>query len=173
MRKINKVLGMLFLIFLCGLLFAACGEKTAVEERPVSTETESLPLEKEEETESASEDTTIYVVEGGIYYDMESVAEYIHLYQMLPENYITKQEARNRGWDSDKGNLWKVTDKMVIGGDRFGNREGLLPEELGREYYECDVNYDGGFRTGERLVYSNDGLIFYTDDHYESFTQIY
>jgi guanyl-specific ribonuclease Sa len=62
---------------------------------------------------------------------------------------------------------------MIIGGDRFGNREKLLPEESGRTYFECDVNYEGGFRGSERLVFSNDGLIFYTEDHYESFEKMY
>jgi len=76
-------------------------------------------------------------------------------------------------YDPQKGNLWDVTDKMSIGGDRFGNREKLLPEEDGRVYFECDINYEGGYRGSERLVYSNDGLIFYTEDHYESFEQLY
>lgn len=62
---------------------------------------------------------------------------------------------------------------MSIGGDRFGNREGLLPDAEGRKWYECDINFSGGFRGAERIVYSNDGLIYYTSDHYESFTQLY
>ncbi|WP_276648398.1 ribonuclease domain-containing protein [Trichococcus flocculiformis] len=62
---------------------------------------------------------------------------------------------------------------MSIGGDCFGNREGLLPKKSGRTYYEADIDYDGGYRGAERIVYSNDGLIFYTDDHYESFEQLY
>ncbi|MCK9253846.1 MAG: ribonuclease, partial [Clostridiales bacterium] len=77
------------------------------------------------------------------------------------------------GWDASRGNLWEVTDRMSIGGDRFGNREGLLPDQEGRVWYECDVNYNGGYRGAERLVYSNDGLIYYTDDHYQSFTRMY
>lgn len=111
--------------------------------------------------------------ENGTYTDPLSVAEYIHTYNKLPSNYITKKEASDLGWESEKGNLWEVTDKMSIGGDKFGNREGLLPKKEGRTYYECDVNYEGGYRGAERIVFSNDGLIFYTDDHYESFTQLY
>ena len=68
--------------------------------------------------------------------------------------------------------MWKVADGMSIGGDRFGNREGLLPEEDDRIYYECDIDYEGGYRNGKRIVFSNDGLIFYTEDHYESFEEI-
>ena len=111
--------------------------------------------------------------ENGSYTDPYQVAEYIHTYKKLPPNFISKKEASSLGWDSDKGNLWEVTDKMSIGGDKFGNREGLLPKADGRQYYECDVNYQGGYRGAERIVYSNDGLIFYTDDHYNSFTQLY
>lgn len=110
---------------------------------------------------------------GERYSDPERVAAYLHAYGELPPNFIRKDEAKALGWDSARGNLWDVTDGMSIGGDRFGNREGLLPEADGRVWYECDVNYAGGFRGAERIVYSNDGLIYYTADHYESFTLLY
>jgi hypothetical protein len=113
------------------------------------------------------------LVEDGSYTSPEDVAEYLHFYGHLPDNFITKSEARALGWDSQDGNLEEVAPGMSIGGDSFGNREGLLPKADGRKYYECDVNYEGGYRKGERLVYSNDGLIFYTDDHYKSFEQLY
>ena len=109
----------------------------------------------------------------GYYSSEEEVALYLDTYGELPYNYITKEEARELGWVASEGNLWEVTDEYLIGGDRFGNREGLLPEESGRQYYEADVNYEGGYRGPERLVYSNDGLIYYTDDHYDSFTLLY
>ena len=118
-----------------------------------------------------AEQTTL--AEDGSYTSPEDVAEYLHFYGHLPENFITKSEARDLGWDSQKGNLDKVAPGMSIGGDTFGNREGSLPKADGRKYYECDVNYEGGYRGEERLVYSNDGLIFYTDDHYKSFEQLY
>ena len=101
------------------------------------------------------------------------MAAYIHEFNELPPNYLTKDEAEALGWDNSEGNLWEVTDGMSIGGDFFGNREGLLPKKSGRSYYEADIDYEGGFRGAERIVYSNDGLIFYTDDHYESFEQLY
>lgn len=107
------------------------------------------------------------------YTSKEDVALYIHTYGKLPKNFIRKKEARNLGWESNQGNLWDVTDKMSIGGDRFGNREGLLPKAEGRYYYECDINYQGGYRGAERIVYSNDGLIYYTENHYESFVKLY
>lgn len=109
------------------------------------------------------------IQENTPYYSAEEVAAYLVFYGELPPNYLTKNEARDLGWIAEDGNLWDVTDKMVIGGDRFGNREGLLPKAEGRQYYEADVNYYGGHRGSERLVYSNDGLIFYTDDHYDRF----
>ena len=111
--------------------------------------------------------------EEGAYSSKEEVALYLFTYERLPKNFITKEDAEDLGWQSDKGNLWDITDQMSIGGNPFGNREKLLPSKEGRLYYECDINYSGGYRNAERLVYSNDGLIFYTDDHYDSFTQLY
>lgn len=109
----------------------------------------------------------------GCYTSKEDVAEYIHLYNSLPDNFITKSEAKALGWDSSSGNLWDVAYGKSIGGDSFGNREGSLPKANGRKWYECDINYCGGYRGSERIVYSNDGLIYYTNDHYESFERLY
>jgi hypothetical protein len=113
------------------------------------------------------------ISEDGYYTSPDDVADYLHLYGKLPGNYLTKKKARDLGWVSSDGNLWEVTDKMSIGGDHFGNYEGLLPDGDGRKWNECDVNYNGGYRGAERLVYSNDGLVYYTEDHYESFEKMY
>ncbi len=110
------------------------------------------------------------IKKDGYYYTTEDVSTYLSTYGTLPPNYITKAEARNLGWDSDEGNLWEVADGMVIGGDSFGNREGLLPK--GVKYYECDVNYYGGYRGDDRIVYSSDGNIYFTTDHYNTFEHI-
>ena len=115
----------------------------------------------------------ISVEENGEYSSKDEVALYIHTYGHLPSNYITKNEAKNLGWDSSKGNLWDVAPGKSIGGDKFGNREGLLPKADKRQYYECDIDFDGGYRNEKRIIYSNDGLIYYTGDHYNSFTQLY
>lgn len=128
---------------------------------------------EEELNETTDEIRNETIDEDGYYSSPEDVALYIHTYDELPDNYLTKEEARELGWEASEGNLWEVTDEMLIGGDYFGNREGLLPEEEGRNYFEADVNYEGGYRGAERLVYSNDGLIYYTDDHYDSFQQLY
>ena len=113
------------------------------------------------------------ITEEGEYTSKEDVAQYLYLYGHLPPNYLTKAEAQELGWVASKGNLWKVAPGMSIGGDRFGNREGLLPTAKGRKYYECDIDFDGKYRNGKRIVFSNDGLIYYTEDHYESFTLLY
>ncbi|MBF7097489.1 ribonuclease domain-containing protein [Alkalibacter mobilis] len=120
-----------------------------------------------------TQETVISVIEDESYSTKDEVAAYLHEFGHLPPNYITKSEAQKLGWDNSKGNLWEVTDKMSIGGDYFGNREGLLPKDKDRKYFECDIDYNGGYRGAKRIVYSNDGLIFYTEDHYESFERLY
>lgn len=125
----------------------------------------------ESQDNEISNDLDSEVLKGEPYYTKDDVALYLHLYKELPPNYLTKSEARDLGWDSSKGNLWEVTDKGVIGGDTFGNREGLLPDG---KYFEADVNYNGGFRGAERLVYTSEGkVIYYTGDHYENFELLY
>lgn len=121
---------------------------------------------------TAPEDTALppSVEKDGSYTTPEDVAEYIHTFGTLPANFITKKEAQALGWDSSKGNLWDVAPGMSIGGDHFGNYEGLLPEG---DYHECDVNYAGGYRGAERIIYDDDGSIWYTNDHYKSFEQLY
>ncbi len=124
----------------------------------------------EESAPSQSQETQIEAEQA--YTDPQEVVDYIEAYGGLPPNYITKEEAESRGWVPSEGNLQDVVPGMSIGGDYFGNFEGHLPEEPGRTYYEADVNYEGGHRGAERLVFSNDGFYFYTDDHYASFTQL-
>lgn len=113
------------------------------------------------------------LAEDGWYYSRDDVALYLHTYNHLPTNYLTKNEAEALGWNNKEGNLWDVADGYCIGGNRFGNYEGRLPEKSGRTWHECDVNYQGGYRGSDRLLYSTDGLIYYTEDHYNTFTQLY
>ena len=109
---------------------------------------------------------------GTSYTSAEELALYIHTYGHLPSNFITKEEARALGWSG--GGLDKYKKGACIGGDVFSNNEKLLPEKKGRKYYECDVGTLGAKERGaERLVYSDDGLIFYTSDHYSTFTPLY
>ena len=114
----------------------------------------------------------ILVEEDGWYTDKEHVAAYLKKYGKLPGNYITKNDARKLGWNGSRSGLWDVAYGKSIGGDRFGNYEELLPVKKGRQYYECDIDFDGWEANAKRIVYSNDGLIFYTEDHYETFEEI-
>ena len=120
---------------------------------------------------STETDDTVSVQEGAYYYDLENVVLYLDAYGELPDNYITKKEAQELGWQG--GSVEKYLEGAAIGGDRFGNREGLLPKEQGRSYTECDLNTHGeSSRGAERLIFSNDGLYFHTEDHYETFTEV-
>ena len=117
------------------------------------------------------EDNDKLPVYGEYYYDLSNVVLYIETYGELPANYITKSEARKLGWEG--GSVENYQEGAAIGGDYFGNREGLLPEAEGRSYTECDIDTNGyGSRGSRRLVFSNDGLYFYTSDHYESFSEV-
>lgn len=122
---------------------------------------------------SAGAAADVSVSEDDTYTDKDHVALYLHLYQKLPANYISKTRAKKAGWDAEKGNLWDVCPGKSIGGGAFYNDDGLLPEKSGRTWKECDIDYAGGYRGAKRICYSNDGLIFYTDDHYQSFTRLY
>ena len=125
---------------------------------------------KQGSTDPSPENT---VEEDGSYTSKEEVALYLHLYGHLPDNYITKDEAERLGWISNKGNMEKVAPGKSIGGSAFGNYEGNLPKKKGRKYYECDIDFDGRYRNAKRIVYSNDGLIYYTEDHYKTFELLY
>ena len=140
-------------------------ESEVIEETTGEEFTESLPEEEPVEEPALSED--------GTYTSKDEVAEYLYLYSHLPSNFITKKEAKKLGWVSSEGNLDEVAPGMSIGGDYFGNYEGLLPEADDRDYYECDIDFDGTYRNAKRIVFSNDGLIYYTEDHYESFELLY
>lgn len=110
--------------------------------------------------------------EGGSYTSKEDVALYIHLYGRLPDNFITKKEAEALGWSG--GSLEPYAPGKCIGGSYFGNYEGLLPKKKGRSYTECDIDTLGKKSRGsKRIVFSNDGLIYYTEDHYNTFELLY
>ena len=187
----------LWVIALAALLLAACGisehtsdNQPAPETQETQTDAEEpedqeeaaepdapseSPAEEEvpEEPEEQAETKDANVLpEDGTYTSKEEVAEYIHLYGRLPDNFITKKEAQELGWEG--GSLEPYAPGKCIGGNRFGNYEGLLPVADGRVYTECDIDTLGADKRGaKRIVFSNDGLIYYTEDHYESFTLLY
>ena len=117
--------------------------------------------------------SSVTVKKGGEYTSMEEVALYIHTYGTVPPNFVSKTKARNAGWEASEGNLWEVLPGMSIGGGGWHNDEEVMPGEYYDQWYECDINYAGGYRGAERLVYSDNGMIFYTPDHYESYCRIF
>lgn len=160
-KHLYSLLCFLLMSVLSLSLFTGC----AKEDVDLATDILTAVLETELEEPTLSED--------GTYTSKDEVAEYLHTYGHLPSNFITKKEAKKLGWVSSEGNLWDVAPGMSIGGDYFGNYEGNLPEADGRDYYECDIDFDGTYRDAKRIVYSNDGLIYYTEDHYETFELLY
>lgn len=153
---------------------------------PAEEETAEEVPETDEEPEEAPEETPIppdlslpedpngigaepALDPDGSYTTKEDVALYLYTYGELPKNFITKNEARDLGWSG--GGLDDYADGMCIGGDRFGNYEGVLPEG---NYHECDIDtLHASSRGAKRIVYSDDGYIYYTEDHYESFELLY
>lgn len=138
-------------------------------EEPAGVPDSDVGEEKQPGGDETPEDVGAGIDENGVYNSAEDVALYLHIYGHLPENYITKSEARDLGWNG--GSVENYAPGCAIGGDTFGNREGVLPE--GR-YHECDIDTIGeNSRGAKRLVYSDDGRIYYTEDHYESFILLY
>lgn len=97
---------------------------------------------------------------------------YLFLNHRLPEGYLTKEEAKERGWKPLQGNLSEIAPNAVIGGSVYKNWDKRLPSLPGRIWYEADIEYEGGFRNGKRIIYSSDGLMFITFDHYFTFSEI-
>ena len=167
----KKWLSMLLALILAGsMLLSGCSElgMELAEELLALTEATS---EYATEPEILPADDGTPLREDGAYSSKSEVGLYLYLYGKLPGNYMTKDEAYDLGWSSKAGNLWEVAPGKSIGGDKFGNYEGLLPK--GKQYYECDIDYEGGYRNSKRIVYSKDGYIYYTEDHYETFEQLY
>ena len=168
------LLAVLMLVFFGGPGEEAVQVPEATAQVQVLADTQQAEPAPEEEPPAQPEEAPEVpaIDEDGSYTTKEDVALYIHTYGRLPRNFITKNEARDLGWDG--GGLEDYAPGKCIGGDRFGNYEGLLPEADGRRYTECDIDTLGaGKRGAKRIVFSNDGLIYYTDDHYESFQLLY
>ena len=141
-------------------------EDVSLTERSVGSDVEDTDLSGKSESKPAAIDR------NGIYTTKEDVALYLHTYGELPGNFITKKQAKKLGWSG--GSLEPYAPGKCIGGDYFGNYEGRLPEKKGREYHECDIDTLGKSKRGaKRIIFSNDGLIYYTGDHYENFELLY
>ncbi len=184
-KKILKILAeiswlypiiILLMIFICGIYVGRVNRKDVVEEAKIvykdddskkieNKATENVNLSQSSENED--------IKENGNYSDKEELSAYIHLYNKLPINYISKKDAIEAGWKQGEENLDSILPGMSIGGDEYGNSSDCLPKKEGRKYYEADVDYTGGVRNSKRIIYSNDGLIFYTEDGYENFERLY
>ena len=181
MRRFTRLTGALLALLLAFSVLSGCGgaapgvpsctaapaaDAVPAADAPSDAEADAVSPGESDKSSPAALD------EGREYTSAEDVALYLHLYAHLPQNFITKKDARALGWNG--GGLDDYADGKCIGGDRFGNYEGLLPDAPGREYHECDIDtLHAASRGAKRIVYSNDGLIYYTEDHYESFILLY
>ena len=164
-----KLSPMLALLLVIGAIFFGVpgGEEAIPEALPAETLVQEAAPEA---AQTLAEEAAPAIDADGSYTTKEDVALYIHTYGCLPKNFMTKDEARDLGWEG--GGLEDYAPGMCIGGDHFGNYEGLLPED--RDYTECDIDTLGAEKRGaKRIVFSDDGLIYYTEDHYESFELLY
>lgn len=176
-RSFQKWIAVLLLLVSLAGIFAGCRKKQQTPTPAPTQAAETIaPETKAPETKAPetdppeASDEPALLDENGSYTTKDDVALYIHQYGHLPNNFITKKEAQALGWSG--GSLEPYAPGKSIGGSHFGNYEGLLPE--GHNYTECDIDTMGkNGRGAKRIVFSDDGLIFYTDDHYESFTQLY
>ncbi|MDY4488172.1 MAG: ribonuclease domain-containing protein [Candidatus Limivicinus sp.] len=177
MKKFTKFSAYLLALLMLAALFTGClsapAEQAGGDVPAVSPVESSAAPAAESSAAPAEENSDAPVIDQyGSYTTKEDVALYIYTYGCLPQNFITKDQARQAGWNG--GSLEPYCPGMCIGGDSFGNREGLLPKAQGRSWTECDINTLGADSRGaERIIFSNDGLIYYTGDHYESFTLLY
>ena len=157
MRKMARILALLLAAALVwtGLALGAGNQKTKVEDL-------NLPV------------TSPTPEPDGPIIDPRSIADYLFSHDMqLPENFITKKEARALGWDNSRNYVGDVAPGKSIGGDTFGNYEGRLPTGKGITYREADCYYNGKKRNAYRVVYSSEGRVWYTEDHYNTFTELF
>ena len=174
----KKRLAAWLLALVLALSLAGCGEdtsKVAVFPSQDAQQQDTLPDDDSAVSnlpDDGDDSGAEAIDEDGSFTSKEEVALYIHTYGRLPGNFITKKEAQALGWPG--GSLEPYAPGKCIGGSRCGNYEWLLPEKEGRTYTECDIDTLGAESRGaKRIVFSNDGLIYYTGDHYESFELLY
>ena len=168
----KKLLSFLCVLLTAFTLIAGCDADITMSDTSGSQTAMTDPAEigKHDVSQSALEKAKELVDEDGVYVTPAMVAAYIDTFNKLPQNFITKKEAQLLGWDSSKNHVSDVAPDKSIGGDRFGNYENKLPKG---NYRECDINYTGGKRGAERIIFDNDGDVYYTNDHYNTFTQLF
>ena len=175
-KKLSPILALLLAIVAAFFGYTGLTDDAAAPSEPVSL-VQDVTEESTDTLDDPTEDITETPTEAaldpdGAYTTKEDVALYLHTYGELPSNFMTKKEAKALGWPG--GGLDDYAYGMCIGGDRFGNYEELLPDADGRTWTECDIDtLHADSRGAKRIVFSNDGLIYYTGDHYESFELLY
>ena len=154
--------------FLFSALLVACST-------PTVSDDESEEIEQTSSSDVSKKSIYEAVEESGLYTTKDSVAAYLCKFDKLPGNYVGKDEGISI-YESKTGktfskwnfNPW-TTLGVMIGGDVFDNREGLLPSGC---YHEADVDYSAKNRGTKRLIYQSDCVIYYTADHYETFNKL-
>ncbi len=162
--KLRRIFALLLAMLLALVPLTACGDSE------IASDILDLVIDVLEEDPSSPTENAPAIDENGQYTSKEDVAFYLWTYKHLPQNFMTKNEARALGWEG--GSLEVFAPGCAIGGDRFGNYEGLLPDG---DYRECDIDTLGKDSRGAcRIVYTADCTrIYFTDDHYETFTLLY
>ena len=161
MKGKSNIIIILLLVAIGLLLYNNCNREASPTTAPAEKKENAEGIGKREGSSNEIDDLTKEAV----------VVPYVKSHGKLPEYYITKKEAREKGWEASSGNLCDVLPGRAIGGDFFSNREGILPEKPGRKWFEADLNYNCGRRNADRLVFSSDGLVFVTHDHYKTFEE--
>lgn len=168
-KKSPSIIIILLLIIIALLAYNTFSHKGKVSKSEVTQNNSSVTKQTENKSdisETSSENQSIEEL------TKESVVvAYVKAHGQLPDYYITKREARAQGWNPAEGNLCEVLPGRAIGGDVFTNRERSLPTASGRIWYEADLNYDCGNRNSDRILFSNDGLVYVTHNHYKTFEQ--
>lgn len=157
-----------FLVIVSLILFSACSFQRGSPDQRGYSHQATTALSSSLSKAGAQEENSLESFED----TAEWLVPYLKKNGHLPPVFITKKEARDAGWIASEGNLHEVLPGRIIGGDSFGNREKRLPAGKNKRYTECDLHYEGGFRTEDRLVFSSDGFYYVTLDHYESFLDV-
>lgn len=190
-KKLWRLLSVLSTLLLVVLPIAGCdysytpesttetGTYTSISDTSGQANSNTESSAQQEQTDSSSattkkqtDETDDYLDKDGSYTSKEDVTNYLIQYGQLPDNFITKKEAKKLGWSG--GSLEPYAPGKCIGGDYFGNYEEVLPVVSGRTYHECDIDtLNAKSRGAKRIIYSDDGQIYYTEDHYKTFTLLY
>ncbi len=165
MRKGNRGRNLAALLLALVLLLSACVTGAFAAKKTRKTRATPPPVAQDALPEETAE--------PGPREAAQALADYLFEYGELPDTFLTKKELQALGWRSWENDISDVAPGMSVGGDYFGNYEGKLPRVRGRKYYEADCFYTGGRRNAYRIIYSDDGHVWYTEDHYNTFTELF